>query len=130
MITPMSHDEHPHFKRPPPQGWSYGCYGIAAVELKKDEAKRMRRRRQRDDLDAERARDVDRRLDILLAEVAAGSELLYDGLSASFWMDSRWLSRLELISRVLRFLRRRSSSMACVPPRVSTWSAQDTHCAS
>lgn len=82
MITSLGQDEHPHFKRLPPQGWSYGCYGIAVVELEKKEAKRMLRRRQRDDLDAERTRDVGR-LDVLLAEVATGSELLYDGLSAS-----------------------------------------------
>ena len=61
MITPLSHDEHPHFKRPPPQGWSHGCYGAAVLELEDNEAKRARRRRQRDDLDAERTRDVGRR---------------------------------------------------------------------
>ena len=34
-------------------------------------------------LEEERARDVSRRLDALLAEVTVGSERLYDGLSAS-----------------------------------------------
>ena len=33
MITPLGQDEHPYFKRPPPQGWSHGCYGMAVVEL-------------------------------------------------------------------------------------------------
>ena len=58
MITPLGQDEHPHFKRPPLQGWLLRCYGIAVSWLKKNEAKRMRQRRQRDDLDAERTRDV------------------------------------------------------------------------
>ena len=53
------------------------------LELEGNEAKRARRRRQQDDLDAERARDVGKRLDVLLAGVTTGSELLYDGLSAS-----------------------------------------------
>ena len=25
MLTPLDYDTHPHFKRPPPQGWSLGC---------------------------------------------------------------------------------------------------------
>ena len=43
----------------------------------------MLRRRRRDGLDTERVQDVGEQLDALLAEVAAGSELLYDGLPAS-----------------------------------------------
>ena len=83
MVTPLSSDEHPHFKRPPPQGWSHECYAAAVLDLAGSEAKRARHRRQRVGLEEERARDVSRRLDALLAEVTVGSERLYDGLSAS-----------------------------------------------
>ena len=74
MVTPLSSGEHPHFKRPPPQGWSHECYAAAVLELAGSEAKRARRRRQRAGLEDERARDVSRQLDALLAEVTAGSE--------------------------------------------------------
>ena len=83
MVTPLSSDEHPHFKRPPPQGWSHECYAAAVLELAGSKAKRARHRRQRVGLEEERARDVSRRLDALLAEVTVGSERLYDGLPAS-----------------------------------------------
>ena len=53
------------------------------LEPERNEAKRACRRRQQADLEAYRARDVSRRLDVLLAGVTADSELLYDGLSAS-----------------------------------------------
>lgn len=45
--------------------------------------KRMRRRRWRDGLDPERVLEAHKQLDDLFAKVAAGSELLYDGLPAS-----------------------------------------------
>ena len=83
MIAPLNSDEHPHFKRPPPQGWSRGCYAAAVLQLEGNEAKRACRRRQRVNLDEERADDVRECLDALLTEVTVGSERLYDGLSAS-----------------------------------------------
>ena len=82
MITPLDSGDHPHFKCPLPQGWSRECYEAAELELADSEAKRARRRRQRANLEDERALDVRRRLNALLDEVTAGSELLYDGLSA------------------------------------------------
>ena len=85
MITPLGHDTHPHFKPPLPQGWSLRCHGIAVDWLERREAKRMRRRQciWRDGLDTETVREVGEKLGNLLAQVATGSELLYDGLPVS-----------------------------------------------
>ena len=76
MITSLSHDEHPHFKQPPPQGLSHGCYDAAVLKHVGNEAKRAHCRRQRDGLDAERTRDVGEQLDVLPPGVTTGSEVL------------------------------------------------------
>ena len=68
MITPLGHDSHPHFKRPPSQGWSVGCYAIAVNCLERKEAKRKQRRRWWDSLDSERVHNVSEQLDTLPGE--------------------------------------------------------------
>ena len=73
---------HPHFKRPPPQGWSRGCYTAAVLKLSKNDVNRTRGRRQRAGFDKERVRDVRTHLAALLDGVTVGSERLYDGLPA------------------------------------------------
>ena len=83
MITPLGHGTHPHFKLPQAQGWALKRCDNAVVWLGQKEAKRLRHRRRRDGLDSGRVLEVRKTLDDLLTEVAAGSELLYDGLLAS-----------------------------------------------
>ena len=82
MITPLGSDVHPHFKRPPPHGWSRGCYAAAVRELSKNDARRAHGRRQQAGLDQERIRDVRTHLAVLLDGVTVRSEQLYDGLPA------------------------------------------------
>ena len=65
------------------QGWALKRCDNAVVWLGQKEAKRLRHRRRRDGLDSGRVLEVRKTLDDLLTEVAAGSELLYDGLLAS-----------------------------------------------
>ena len=67
MITPLTSGEHPHFKQPPPQGWSRECYAAAVLQLEREEAARACRRRQRVGLVEERIRGVGKRLEALLA---------------------------------------------------------------
>ena len=52
------------------------------LKLESKEATRTCRQRQRVGLEKERARDVRKHLEALLAEVTVGSKRLYDGLSA------------------------------------------------
>ena len=128
MVTPLDSGDHPHFKRPPPQGWSRECYEAAKLELADNKAKRARRQRQRAGLEDERAIDVRRRLDALLDEVTAGSELLYDGLSA-----------LSLDGQALALAIETHLGRPAIPPpsellqglcTASAWTAPQLRCAS
>ena len=82
MVTPLGSDAQPQLKPPKAQGWVLKCYENMVGWLRQAEAKRMQYQRRRGDLDPDRVRDVRAALDNLLTEVAAGSELLYDGLLA------------------------------------------------
>ena len=83
MITPLGSDTHLHFKQPPPQGWSCGCYTAAALKLSSKETAHVRGRWQQAGLEKERVRDVRDHLAALLDGVTMGSEQLYDSLSTS-----------------------------------------------
>ena len=92
----------------------------------------MRRWRQWDDLDAERTRDVGRWLDVLLAKVATGSELQYDGLSASS-LDGQPLA-LAIGAHLARpacdsFTADASLRSLCCGGPMHAWSRQRARCA-
>ena len=82
MVTPLGSNVHPHFKRPPPHGWSRECCTAAVHELSRNDARRAHGRRQQAGLNKERVRDVRMHLAVLLDSVTVGSEQLYDGLPA------------------------------------------------
>ena len=83
MVTLFGHGTHPHIKLPQAQGWALKRYDNAVGWLEQEETRRARHRRRRDGLGSDRVQEVRKTLDDLLTEVAAGSELLYDGLPAS-----------------------------------------------
>ena len=83
MVTPLGSDVHPHLKLPSAQGWALKHYENMVGWLEQADAKCMQYRRRRDGLDPGRRQDVCKALGDLLTEVAAGSELLYNGLLAS-----------------------------------------------
>ena len=83
MVTPLDHGTHPHFKLPQAQGRALQRYVNAVGWLEQTEARHTGGRRQRDGLDSDEVQAVRKTLDDLLTEVAAGSELLYDGPPAS-----------------------------------------------
>ena len=65
MVTPLESNSHPHFKPPPAQGWALKCYENEVADLRKNEAKRARYRRQRNGLDSERTEEVTLSLNVL-----------------------------------------------------------------
>ena len=85
----------------------------------------MQYRRRRDGLDPDRMRDVRAVLDNLLTEVAAGSELLHDGLPASSLDGQPSAIAIEAhLARPAIPAAAELLSVVCAPPQVSAWSAR------